>query len=109
MTFRELCEACYKHNREFGINQQYGDKENRLTCYVVVKQMPYWEKQYSELERTYTFTSDNKRFIAGMGGNSIFADCVGDPNDKGVRLDLYLGDWDFEKCWYVDSKGVKYE
>ena len=107
MTFNELCEACYEHNEKHHITQQYGDKENRLTCYVVFKQMPYWEKQYTELERTYEFSSDNKRFIAGMGGNSIFASCLG--YEDNIRVDWYLGDWEIEKCWYVDSKGVKHE
>lgn len=103
MDFYELCEACCQHNRENNIQDQFGDPKP-LKCFVVVKQMPYWKKQYTELERTYTFRSDNKRFIARMGGNSIFADCIGDENDKGVRLDWYLGDWQFEKCWYEVSE-----
>lgn len=97
--WHELAEACWQHNKEHNITQQYGDK-HPLKCYVVIKQMPYWTKQFTREERTYTFISSNKRFIAGMGGNSVFADCVGDPNDKGIRLDWYLGDWEIEECWY---------
>ena len=102
LTFRELCERVRKHNEENHVERQFEDKK-RLTCYVVIKQMPYWKQQYSEIERTYKFASDNKFFIAGLGGNSIFADCVGDPNDKGVRLDWYLGDWEIEKCWIEEG------
>lgn len=102
MTFRELCEACWKHNDENNITQQYSDKKP-LICYVVVNQMPYWKEQFSEQQRTYRFRSDNKRFISRMCGNSIFADCL-DGKDLGVRLDWYIGDWTFEKCWYEESE-----
>ena len=98
----ELCEACWKHNDENHITHQFEDK-HPLVCYVVVKQMPYWTKEYTRDERTYTFVSSQKRFISGMCGNSVFADCVGDPNDRGVRLDHYLGDWQFEECWYEEE------
>ena len=103
LTFHEVCDLCYKHNEENNITYQYGDP-HPLKCFVVIKQMPYWQKQYTEAERTYTFRSDNKRFIARMCGNSIFADCVGDPHDKGVRLDWYLNDWEIEKCWVEEDK-----
>ena len=100
-NIHDLFDACWKHNDENKITQQFGDK-NPLKCFVVIQQMPFWNKQYTREERTYTFNSDNKRFIAGMCGNSIFADCVGDPNDVGIRLDYYLfeGGWKVEECWY---------
>lgn len=98
----ELCEACYKHNKEHNITQQYNDK-HPLVCYVVVQQMPYWKKEYTKQERTYTFVSSQKRFIGGMCGNSIFADCL-DGKDLGIRLDAYLGDWKFEECWYEEEE-----
>ena len=103
LTWQELNKIIDKHNEEKGINRQYEDKEP-LICYAVIKQMPYWQKQYTEEERTYKFRSDNKYFLGAMLGNSIFADCVGDPNDKGVRLDWYLGDWEIEYCYYEESK-----
>lgn len=99
MTFNELCEKCYQHNKANNIQTQYGDK-HALKCFVVVSQNSF-NKPFTELERTYTFTSDNKYFIARMGGNSIFADCL-DGKDEGVRLDWYIGVWDFEKCWYEE-------
>lgn len=97
--WHELCEACWKHNEENHITHQFDDK-HPLKCYVVIKQNKNWKREYNREERTYTFVSSNKRFIAGMGGNSIFCNCVGDPNDCGVRLDWYLGDWEIEECWY---------
>jgi len=104
-NIHELFDACYKHNEENHITQQFNDK-HPLTCYVVIQQMPFFKRQYTREERTYTFVSSNKRFIAGMCGNSIFADCVGDPHDMGVRLDYYLfeGGWKVEECWYEEEE-----
>ena len=104
-TLHELFDLCDKHNKESNITQQFGDK-NPLICYVKIKQMPFFKKQYTDEERTYKFRSDNKRFIARMGGNSIFGDCVGDANDTGVRLDYYLfeGGWEVEDCWIEGDK-----
>ena len=96
MTFKELCELCEKHNEENNITRQYEDKAP-LKCFVRFKQMPYWEKQYNDLERTYTFRSDEKYFVAGLCGSSIFASCLGYQDD--IRLDWYLGDWEIEDCW----------
>ncbi len=101
MSWQELCEACYKHNEENNITRQYDDK-HPLKCFVVIKQMPYWKKQYTKLERTYTFVSSEKRFIGGLCGNSIFASCLG--YEDNIRLDYYLGDWEFEECWYEEDE-----
>ena len=95
--FHELAEACWKHNEEHHITRQYGDP-NPLKCFVRFKQMPDWKREFNALERTYEFSSAEKRFIAGMCGNSIFAHCLG--YEEHVRLDYYLGDWDIEECWY---------
>ena len=95
--WRELEEACIKHNEENNVTQQYGDK-HPLKCYVRFKQMPHWVREFNELERTYEFSSAEKSFIAGLCGNSIFAHCLG--YDEHIRLDEYLGHWDIEECWY---------
>lgn len=102
--WHELCDACYKHNEEHHVTQQYGDK-HPLKCFVRIKQMPFFTKKYTKEELTYTFSSAEKRFVAGLCGNSIFADCVGDQNDMGIRLDYYLfeGGWEIEECWYEEE------
>ncbi|WP_291632197.1 hypothetical protein [Clostridium sp.] len=60
---------------------------------IVICESGYWvengKQKYSEIERTYTFSSNNKHFIHGMGGNSIFSQCLGDENDR-PRLDWYV-------------------
>ena len=85
--FHELAEACWKHN-----------EEHPLKCFVRFKQMPDWKREFNKLERTYEFSSAEKRFIAGMCGNSIFAHCLG--YEEHIRLDYYLGEWEIEECWY---------
>lgn len=59
---------------------------------------------YSEVERTYTLSSDNKAFQPNMAGYSIYASCL-DGGEHGVRLDHLMavetGDetgWKIEKC-----------
>ena len=98
--WRELCEACRRHNQEHNVIHQFEDN-SPLKCYVRFKQMPNWTREFNELERTYEFTSSNKRFIAGMCGNSIFAHCLG--YEEHIRLDYYLGEWDIEECWYEEE------
>lgn len=99
--WHELAEACWKHNKENNITQQYGDK-HPLKCYVRFKQMKNWRREFNALERTYEFSSAEKRFIAGMGGNSIFGHCLG--YEEHIRLDWYLGEWDIEECWYEEEE-----
>ena len=103
ISLAELCEAFYQHNEQNNITSQFED-QNALVGVVVFKQSswPNDEVQYSLESRSYRFTSDNKYFIAGMGGNSIFAESL-DKSDKGVRLDWYLGTWDIDYC-YIENE-----
>ena len=98
MTFEEVCEVFRKHNlsREVG---QFQD-DSRLKAVVVFKQGDWFNKEYTEAERSYGFSSDNKYFISGMGGNSIFATCLGDG--EFLRLDYYLKEWEVDYCYLVD-------
>lgn len=104
MTFGELVDAFYKHNEENNVTSQFEDKKCLLG--VVVFKDKGVNKGYSLESRSYVFTSDNKYFIAGMGGNSIFANNL-DKTDHGVRLDWYLGTkgWDIDYC-YIKEKEV---
>lgn len=68
-----------------------------------------FDKSYTEEERTYVVGSNNKAFIEGMGGYSIYASSL-DGSDKNVRLEAYMADeyggkdgWKIEKCYVKDE------
>ncbi len=70
-------------------------------------------KPYSEFERTYEVSSDNKAYRPNMGGYSIYGTSL-DRADKDVRLEAYMADerggkdgWKIEKCYLIeDSREV---
>lgn len=70
-------------------------------------------KPYSEFERTYEVSSDNKAYRPNMSGYSIYGTSL-DRADKDVRLEAYMADerggkegWKIEKCYLIeDSKEV---
>lgn len=97
MTFDEICERFAHHNLSHNVTSQFDDDE-RLTAVVVFKSENWPDKDYSLESRSYRFTSDNKYFISGMGGNSIFANSL-DKSDTGIRLDWYLQEWDVDYCY----------
>lgn len=64
-------------------------------------------KPYSETERTYVISSNNKAFQSGCNGYSIFASCL-NGSDENIRLDAYMkaenrdgNGWKIEKCVIV--------
>lgn len=103
LTFRELCGIIAKHNEENNITQQYQD-ENPLWCVAVIDNSSFCH-EFSLESRSYRFRSDNKYFLSGMGGNSIFCNNLAN-DDIGVRLDWYLGDWKIEYC-YIENENKK--
>lgn len=65
------------------------------------------EKEYKQVERTYTFTSEEKAFNPNANGYSIYGNCM-DGNDLGIRLERYIRDekggangWTVENCGIV--------
>ena len=100
ITFGELCSIFYKHNEEFNVTSQFEDREHRLTGVVVFKSENWPDKDFSLESRSYKIVSDNKYFISGMGGNSIFADCL--DGSESIRLDWYLGSWEIDYC-YIEN------
>lgn len=101
ITFEQLCNAFYKHNEDNNVTSQFDDP-NPLVGVVVFKSENWPHQDYSLESRSYRFTSDNKFFISGMGGNSIFANNL-DKTDHGVRLDWYLGSWQIDYC-YIENE-----
>ena len=96
MTLQEVVTMFHNHNEKRDVSQ-FADCE-RLTAVVVFKQGPWFKAEYTEEQRSYAFSSDNKYFIPGMGGNSIYADCL-DGSEYGVRLDWYFGKWEVDYCY----------
>lgn len=105
MTYNELCNVIYEHNRVNNIHQQFQD-DNPLICVVVYSKDNWPDKHYSLESRSYKFRSDNKQFLHGMLGNSIFADSL-DNLDKNIRIDKY--DLKIEDCYILNYKGEIYE
>ena len=71
---------------------------------VVVFTESSFEKPFTELERSYTISSDAKYFDGNMNGNSLFGNCL-DEKDLGVRLDLYIYEgWKVDYCYITEYK-----
>lgn len=74
---------------------------------VIVFTEDSFNKFFTEEERSYEITSDNKYFNADMNGTSLFGNCL-DGKDDGVRLDIYMSlpeekeRWEVECCYIVD-------
>ena len=103
ITWSELCKAMWNFNEEHGYTTK-GNKE-RLEGVVVFTEDSF-SKHFTEQERSYQFSSDNKAFIANQSSNSIFADCL-DGTDDGVRIDWYMHDdkmpWKVEYCYLLEN------
>jgi hypothetical protein len=77
---------------------------------VIVFKKESFSKEFSELERSYTISSNAKYFDWQMNGNSLFGDCL-DGKDDGVRLDIYMKllpkegkRWIEDYCYITKSK-----
>jgi hypothetical protein len=103
LTWKELCETMYDFNTSNG----YSAKGNtKVLKGVIVFTEDSFSQPYTEKQRSYQFTSDNKAFLPNQCSNSIFADCL-DGVDLGVRIDWYMHDakqpWKVEHCYLLDD------
>jgi len=102
ITWNEMIEAMWKFNEEHGYKTKGNEK--RLTGVVVFTENSF-TAPYTELERSYEFTSDQKAFLPNQSSNSIFADCL-DGTDLGVRLDWYMhgvDGWKVDYCYLLNE------
>lgn len=103
ITWSELTKAMWNFNEERGYTTK-GNAESLKG--VVVFTADSFNRPYTEKERSYLFTSDNKAFIPNQIGSSIFADCL-DGVDEGVRIDWYMKDkeepWKVDYCYLLDD------
>ena len=81
---------------------------NHLTGRIVFTADSF-TKEYSEDSRTYEVSSNNKAYIPGMGGYSIFASAL-DGSDPCVRLERYMAaeqggkdGWKVDYCYLVEE------
>lgn len=92
ITYAELRDIMFKFNEEHpdGSKKLYG---------VIVFTGDSFSKPFTETERSYRVSNDNKGYQHGKISNSVFANCL-DGKDLGVRLDWYM--YDEENPWKVD-------
>ena len=103
ITWSELTKAMWNFNKEHGYTTKGNEKSLKG---VVVFTEDSFSAPYTEKERSYRFTSDNKAFLPNQLSNSIFADCL-DYTDLGVRIDIYMHDekypWKVEYCYLIED------
>ena len=100
LTWHETREAMWKFNEENGRTTKGNEKQLKA---VVVFTEDSFNKPYTEQERSYEFTNNNKAFLPNQSSNSIFANCL-DGKDLGVRIDLYMWDgWKPEYCYLLED------
>lgn len=101
-TWREAKELMWKFNEEHGYTTK-GNKET-LTMVAVITPESF-NRNYTETQRSYAFTNDNKAFLPNQCSNSIFSYCL-DGTDDGVRLDWYIpSEWTVDYC-YIMKEGA---
>lgn len=100
-SWGEFVSIMERHNIDNNITTRGQDK-HPLIGIVVYKQGDYFRQEYTETERSYRVSSNNKYFIPGQIGQSIFADCL-DGIDIGIRLDWYE-DWVVDYCYFEEEK-----
>lgn len=103
MTWTELVKTMRNFNKENNVTSKgIGPELNA----VVVFTEDSFSKEYTEEERSYEISNQNKAFIADMISNSIFGNCL-DGKDNGVRLDWYIYNeqgWKVDYCYLVGEK-----
>ena len=98
LTWSEAKRYLIDFNRRYN-HKTKGGPEHICVMVAVIKPECF-DKEYTLKERSYAFNNDNKAFIDGMGGYSIFAGSL-DGSDPCVRLEQYVeyGDWEVDYCY----------
>ena len=104
LSWHEATEYLRSFNREHNIRSK-GNEEKAYIVAVITEDS--FSEEYPLESRSYLVSSDNKAFIDGMGGYSIFASSL-DKTDPCVRLEQYLeaegnkGGWKVDYCYIKD-------
>ena len=98
LTYAELTKLFRSHEENH--------PHEHLIGYIVFTE-DSWPDKYPLESRTYAVSSDNKAFIPGMGGYSIYGGSI-DGSDPCVRLEAYMAaerggkdGWKVDYC-YID-------
>jgi len=114
ISYAELCGAMREHNDMIDERNKLRKENEKHICYgddvikgVIVIKEDSFDVQYPLESRSYEVSNNNKAWIAGMGGYSIFATSL-DKSDPCVRIERYLkaehgGDkgWEIEYCYML--------
>lgn len=104
LTYPELRKIFCDFNEANNIRTKGTGKS--ISGVIVFKSENWPDKNYSLESRSYRVSSDNKAFIGGMGGYSIFASSL-DGSDPCVRLEQYMqyehGDWEVDYCYLEED------
>lgn len=102
LSYAGLCSKMYDFNRLHDHNKE------SIRGVIVFTEDSFTQK-YSLEERSYVVSSNNKAWIAGMGGYSIFGSSL-DGSDPGVRLDQYMrtekggeNGWKVDYCYMLED------
>lgn len=102
LTYPEFC------SRMYDFNATHNHQKEQIHG-VIVFTPDSFTQEYSLESRSYKVTSDNKAWIPGMAGYSIFGSSL-DGTDIGVRLESYMraekggpDGWRVEYCYMLDN------
>lgn len=99
LNWQEAKDYLYNYNKEHNITSKGSGEESAHIIIVITEDS--FDQQYSLDARSYRISSDNKAFIAGMGGYSIYGSSL-DGSDRNVRLERYLEEEGNPKGWKID-------
>ena len=105
LTWNEVCKLMKQHNKQNNITSK-GEDKSPLRAVVVFPENTF-SKSFTETERSYRFSSDNKGFLPNMNSSSIFGSCL-DGTDNNIRLDNYIYySWKVDYCYLIyDSLSI---
>lgn len=105
ISYYEMVQKFREFNRRNGITSK-GCRKGDIKGVVVLSSDNWPDRDYSLESRSYVISSDNKAYIDGMGGYSIFAESL-DGSDS-CRLEQYLeterGDWKIDYCYMLEEE-----
>ena len=108
MTWKEATEYMREYNRKHGVKTP-GITDKHCVMVAVMKNKGFNRDDYTEEERSYVFNNDNKAFIDGMLGYSIFSANLVDPDIDRPRLERYVEEEGYGGPWEVDYVYIKSE
>ena len=101
MTWSEAVKFMRDFNQENGITTKGDTEAPRITIVAIISETSF-DKPFTETERSYAFTNNNKAFLPNMISNSIFAECL--DGSEYIKLSDYVpGYWAVERCYVLEG------